>query len=118
MGRSLLRWLLNAVALTLVPDLIGAIHVHNLMTALVAAVIISLLNAIIRPVLVVLTLPITFLSLGFFYLVINALLFWLAASLVPGFEIGSFWAAMAGAIIYSILTWLVDLAIGKDRGAR
>jgi len=115
MARSLLRWLLNAVALTLVPELIGTIQVHNLMTALVAAVIISLLNAVIRPVLVVLTLPITFLSLGIFYLVINALLFWLAASLVPGFEIAGFWAAMAGAIVYSVLTWLVDLAVGKDR---
>jgi putative membrane protein len=115
MLRSLLRWLLNAAALTIVPELISSIQVHDLTTALVAAIIISLLNAIIRPVLVILTLPITFLSLGIFYLVINALLFWLAASLVPGFEIGGFWAAMAGAIVYSVLTWFVDLAVGKGK---
>lgn len=115
--KTLLRWVLNTAALALIPELIGSIHVNNLMAALVAAVIISLLNTIIRPILVVLTLPITFLSLGLFYLVINALLFWLTGSLVPGFEVGGFWAAMGGALLYSILTWLVDVAVGPERTA-
>lgn len=111
----LIRWALNAAALMLVPELVGGISVTSFTTALAAAIVISLLNALIRPILLVLTLPITALTLGLFILVINALMFWIAASFIGGFHVADFWAALWGALVYSILTWLVNLALGGKK---
>lgn len=113
---TLLRWALNAVALMLVPELVSSIQVNSYSAALIAAILISLLNALVRPILILLTLPITALTLGFFILVINALLFWLSSELVGGFQVAGFWSAMWGALVYSLLTWLVDLALGGKKG--
>lgn len=112
---TLLRWLLNAVALMLVPELVGGISISSYVAALAAALVLGLLNALVRPLLILLTLPITALSLGLFILVINALLFQLAAGLVSGFHVAGFWPALWGAIVYSVLTWLVSLALGDKR---
>jgi putative membrane protein len=107
----LLRWVLNAVALMLVPEVVTSIQVERFSAALMAALLMGLMNALIRPVLLILTLPITVLTLGVFALVINALLFWTVSELVAGFRVPGFWPAMWGAILYSVLTWLVDIAL-------
>ncbi|MDQ7989299.1 MAG: phage holin family protein [Candidatus Dactylopiibacterium sp.] len=112
---TLLRWALNAAALMLVPELISGIAVTSFTAALIAALVIGLLNALIRPLLILLTLPITALTLGLFILVINALLFWFASNFVSGFSVAGFWPALFGALLYSVLTWFVDLALGGKR---
>lgn len=114
---TLLRWALNAVALMLVPEVVTAIEVRSFAAALVAALLIGLMNALIRPVLLLLTLPVTLLTLGLFALVINALLFWLVSELVAGFYVPTFWSAMGGALLYSLLTWMVNAAL-QDKPAR
>lgn len=117
MLKTLLRWALNALALMVLPALLDSITITGFIPALLAAVIIALLNALLRPILIILTLPVTVLSLGLFALVINGLLFWAASGLVPGLHIATFWGAFWGAIIYSVLSSLVDLALG-DSGRR
>lgn len=109
----ILRWILNAAALMVVPSVVSSIHVANYSTALVAALGLGLVNALVRPLLILLTLPITLLTLGIFALVINALLFWAVAGLVGGFVVPDFWAALWGAIVYGVLTWLVNMALGS-----
>lgn len=110
----LLRWALNAVALMLVPEVVTSIQVESFAAALIAALLVGFMNAIIRPVLLLLTLPITVLTLGLFALVINAMLFWVVAELVAGFRVPDFWAALWGALVYSALTWLVNIALRED----
>ena len=98
------RMILNAVALWIIAHVIPGIHVGPL-SALVAALVLGAVNAVVRPILIVLTLPVTILTLGIFLLVINAAMFGLAAFLVPGFTVHGFWAALAGSILYSIAGW-------------
>ncbi|HRP74605.1 MAG TPA: phage holin family protein, partial [Rhodocyclaceae bacterium] len=86
-----IQWLLNAVALMLLPEVIGGLEVESYTAALVTALLLGLINALIRPFLILVTLPITLLSLGLFTLVINALLFWGVASLVAGVHVSDFW---------------------------
>jgi putative membrane protein len=113
--RLILTWLINAVALMALPYLMHSVTVTNVGAALIAALVLSLVNTLIRPVLVLLTLPVTFLSLGLFVLVINALLFWLVATLVDGFQVTGFWSAFLAAILYSIISWaLSTLLLRKD----
>ena len=104
----LARWIVNAAALLLVAYLYPGVHVAGFGTALVAALVLGLVNAVIRPILVVLTLPVTILTLGLFLFVINALLFWLAATLVSGFTVTGFGAALLGSILYSVITLLTS----------
>jgi putative membrane protein len=105
MLRILVVWLINALALLTVAYLMPSmIRVDSFSTALVAAVVLGLVNAVIRPLLILLTLPATLLSLGLFIFVINGLLFWLVGSYLKGFEVAGFWAGFFGAIIYSILS--------------
>jgi Predicted membrane protein len=107
----LFRWLLNAAALLLVAYLYPGVEVTSFGAALLAAIVLGLVNAVIRPILLVLTLPVTILTLGLFIFVINALLFWLAAEIVGGFHVAGFWAALVGSILYSVITlvtsWIV-----------
>ena len=112
--KLLLRWALNAVALMLVPEVLTEIRVDGYAAALISALLLGFVNAIIRPVLVLITLPITILTLGLFTLVINALMFWAVSGLVAGFVVPDFWTAFWGALLYSLLTWLVSLAL-SDR---
>ena len=107
----LLRWIVNAGALLLVAYLYPGVHVQDFLTALIAALVLGLVNALIRPILVILTLPVTLLTLGLFLFVINAALFWLVAELVSGFTVTGFWASLVGSILYSLITlvtsWLL-----------
>ena len=113
--RLLLTWLINALALLALPYLMHSVSVDNVGAALIGALVLGLVNTVIRPVLVVLTLPVTFLSLGLFILVINALLFWLVAHLVEGFHVAGFWSAFLAAILYSVISWaLSTLLLTKD----
>ena len=106
--RLLVVWLINAVAMFLLPYLMHSIRINSFSTALIAALLLGLINTLIRPLLVILTLPVTVLTLGLFIFVINALLFWLVADLVSGFHVGGFWSAMGGAILYSLISWALS----------
>jgi putative membrane protein len=115
--RLLLHWVLNALALMLLPWILPSIRVNSIGSALLAVLVIGLLNALVRPVLFLLTLPITLLTLGLFTLVINALLFWAAADLVGGFSVDGFWTAFWGALVYSVICWALSglVGIGQPR---
>jgi len=113
--KLILRWILNAVALMLIPELVSSVKLDSYTAALISAVLLGFVNAIIRPLLILVTLPITILTLGLFTLVINALMFWAVSGLVQGFVVPDFWTAFWGALLYSILTWMVGLALADDR---
>ncbi len=109
--RLILLWILNALALLAVAYLLPGIHVDGFIGALLAALVLGLINALIRPLLILLTLPITVLTLGLFILVINGLLFWFVGSVLQGFEVGGFWVGVMGALLYSILSSVFSLFI-------
>ena len=102
--RLLLLWLINAGALLLVPYVLPSVSVDSFYTALITALILGFVNAVIRPIFVLLTLPITLVTLGLFILVINALMFWFVASFIEGFRVDGFWSAFWGSIVYSVLS--------------
>jgi len=105
MLRLLLAWIINAAALLALPYLFTSIRVDGFYTALAAALILGLINAVIRPILLLLTLPLSIVTLGLFILVVNGLLFWFVASFVKGFHVAGFWPAVFGAIVYSLISW-------------
>lgn len=109
----LLRWALNAVALMLLPELISGLRIDSYAAALVTALLLGLVNALIRPILILITLPITLLTLGLFTLVINGVLFWAVSSLVGGVQVADFATAFWSALLYSLLTWLVSIALAE-----
>ena len=110
----ILVWILNALALLAVAYLLPGIQVDGFGSALIAALVLGLINALIRPLLVLLTLPITILTLGLFMLVINGLLFWLAGSVLRGFEVNGFWVGVLGALLYSIIAYVFSWIIPKQ----
>ena len=115
--RLILLWMLNAVALLAVAWLLpNSIHVASFGSALLAALILGLVNALVRPVLLVLTLPVTLLTLGLFIFVLNGLMFWLAGSLIDGFVVAGFWPAVFGSMVYSVVSWALSglLVSGKN----
>ena len=114
--RLLLTWLINAAALFALPFLMSSVTVTNVGAALVAALVLGLVNTLVRPVLVLLTLPVTFLSLGLFLLVINALLFWGVAHFVEGFQVEGFWSAFLAAILYSVISWALSTLLLRKNG--
>ncbi len=107
----LLIWILNAVALLIVAYILPGITVGSFFSALIAALVLGLLNTLVKPVLVLLTLPITVVTLGLFLLVINALVFWFAGSVLKGFHVEGFWWAMLGALVYSLISGLLSRLI-------
>jgi putative membrane protein len=109
--KLIVRWLLLAVALLAVSYLYSGVQVTSFTAALIAAFVIGLLNTVVRPILVVLTLPVTVVTLGLFLFVINALMFWAAGSLLSGFHVAGFGAALLGSLIYSVLGMVIDLAL-------
>ncbi len=109
--KIILTWLLAASALLLVAYLYPGVQVQNFTSALIAAFVIGLFNMVLRPVLVLLTLPVTVITLGLFLFVINALLFWAAASVLDGFHVNGFGAALLGSLIYSAIMLVVDAAL-------
>ena len=106
--RLLLTWLINAAALFALPFLMSSVTVTNVVAALIAALVLGLVNTLIRPVLVLLTLPVTVLSLGLFILVINALLFWAVTHFIDGIAVTGFWSAFIASILYSIISWALS----------
>ena len=108
MQHFLLRLVLNVVALTVIAYVVPNISVSGPLAALTAAVVLGVVNAVVRPILVLLTFPVTLVTLGLFLLVINAAMFGLAAALVPGFRVNGFGAALIGSILYSIAGWLTS----------
>jgi len=111
--KLLSKWLLSAVALLAVAHLYSGVEVKSFSAALIAALVIGLFNTILRPILVVLTLPVTVLTLGLFLFVINALMFWSAAGILDGFHVQGFWAAMIGSLIYTLLGIVIDSALER-----
>jgi len=105
--KILLLWLINALSLLAVAYLMPSIVVSSFWAALGAALLLGLVNAVIRPVLILLTLPVTLLTLGLFIFVINGLLFWFAGSFFQGFTVDGFWSGFWGAMVYSVISWLL-----------
>jgi putative membrane protein len=116
MLKLLIVWVLNALALMAVAYLVPGIHVANFTAALIAALVIGLVNILIKPVLVLLTLPITLLTLGLFILVINGVLFWLVGNYLQGFSVSSIVVGIIGALIYSLISGVLSAIVpdGKD----
>ena len=113
--RLLLLWLINTVAIFALPHWLDSVQVDSFTTALTAALVLGLVNTLIRPVLILLTLPVTFLTLGLFVFVINGLMFWAVADLVPGFQVAGFGAAVLGAFVYSLLSWLLSVILIRNK---
>jgi len=107
------RWLLLAAALLLVAHLYAGVIVTSFTSALIAALVLGLLNTLLRPILVLLTLPVTVVTLGLFLFVINALMFWAAANLLDGFAVAGFVAALIGSLIYSLCGMLIDVVVER-----
>lgn len=110
----LLRWIINALTLLLISHLFPSVKVAGFGTALITALILGLVNAVIRPILILITLPINILTLGLFTFVINGLLFWFVASFVKGFDVGGFWSAFWGALAYSIISFIISMLLVSD----
>lgn len=111
----IIGWAINAACLLLLAWLMPAVTVAGFGSALVAALVLGLLNAVIRPVLLVLTLPVNLLTLGLFTFVINGFLFWLAARFLDGFGVRSFGWAVLAAIVYSLISWAVSALLVRGR---
>jgi putative membrane protein len=118
--RLLLVWILNALALLAVAYLVPSlVEIKDFPTALVAALVLGLINTLIRPVLALLTLPLSVITLGIFFLVLNGLLFWGAASLVPGFHVTGLWSGVFGGILYGVISWILTALVpGRSREVR
>jgi putative membrane protein len=112
--RLILLWLINAIALFSIPFLMHSIKVDSLAAALVAALVLGLVNTLIRPVLLLLTLPVTVLSLGLFIFIVNGFMFWMVAKWVDGFHVDSFLAAIGGALLYSIISWALSALLLRN----
>ena len=108
--KILVRWLLLAAALLLVAHLYPGVTVASFTSALLAAFVLGLFNTLVRPLLVLLTLPVTLITLGLFLFVINALMFWAAASVLDGFNVAGFSAALIGSLLYSLCGMVIDVA--------
>ena len=106
-----LHWIVVAIGLAAAAYLVPGVTVADTTALVIGALVLGFVNAIIRPVMTLLTLPITVLTLGLFYLVVNAAAFGLAAALVPGFGVASFWAAVFGALVVSLVSWVIGASV-------
>lgn len=113
MTKLLLRWLLNAGALWLVASMFRGVHVQSYVAALWAVLLISLLNALVRPILLILTLPITLLTLGLFLFILNGVMWWMASGLFNDLHVDGFWAAVWGAALYSVFSLVIDSLLSR-----
>ncbi|MDQ2778679.1 MAG: phage holin family protein [Pseudomonadota bacterium] len=111
--KIIVRWVLLAAALLLVANLYAGVMVASFTSALIAALVLGLLNTLVRPLLVLLTLPVTLLTLGLFLFVINALMFWSAAGILAGFNVTGFGAALIGSLLYSLCGMVIDIAVER-----
>lgn len=106
--RIIINWLVSALVILIAAYLLPGVHVENLFVAFIVAIVLGILNAIIKPVLVLLTLPLTFATLGLFIFVINAVLVLLATIIVHGFQVDNFWWALLFSIVVSLLNWFLQ----------
>lgn len=113
-----IKWLVNIIALFIVIHTIAGVSAANSHVVIIAALVIGLLNAFLRPVLILLTLPLSVLSLGLFTLIINAFMFYLASKFVSGFTVASFWSAFAAALLFSILSFILNLVLVPRAGLK
>jgi putative membrane protein len=114
MKRFLIHWLVIALALWVTAYILPGVHVGSYQALAIAAIVLGLVNALIRPILTILTLPITILTLGLFYLVVNGCTFLLASKMVPDFQVDGFWWAVLGALVVSIVSSFVGAFTGED----
>ena len=115
MLKVLVVWVINALALLTVAYVMPGIAVSDYWAALVAAVVLGLVNSVIRPLLVLLTLPVTIVTLGLFIFVINGLLFWFVGSFIQGFVVSGFWVGVFGAIVYSLISWALSSLVFEEK---
>lgn len=113
--RWILHLLISAAALVAIAHLYPGVQVNGWLAAVIAALALGVINALVRPVLIVLTLPATLLTLGLFLFIVNAACFWLAAKLIPGFSVAGFWAALIGSLMYSIITAVAGWLLFSDK---
>jgi putative membrane protein len=111
----LIRVLINAAAIWVAAQVIPGIHLSDATATLLAALVLAIINAVVRPILIFLTLPITLVTLGLFIFVLNAFCLWLTSRIVPGFEVQGFWAALLGALVISAVSWILT-AFLSDSG--
>ncbi len=109
----LIHWAVVAVSLWVATSIVPGVHVASTGTLLLAALVLGLVNALVRPVLFILTLPITIITLGLFYLVVNGIAFALTAALVPGFTVRGFGSAILGALVVSVVSWIIGSLAGN-----
>lgn len=114
MSRFILHWLIIAIALAAAAYLVPGVSVSSWPALAIAALVLGFVNAVVRPILVLLTLPITLVTLGLFYLVVNGLAFGLAALVVPGFEVGGCGSSILGALVVSVVSWFIGLFAGDE----
>ncbi len=115
MNGLLVRWLLLTISIIVTSYLVDGIHVTSFFSAFFAAAVLGILNALFRPILIVITLPINILTLGLFTFVINALLLKMASGVVPGFYVEGFWSAVFGSLIISLVSWMLNSFV-NERG--
>jgi len=115
--KLIIRLLLNAIAVVVIAKLLNGVHVDSYTTAIIVAIVLSILNLIIKPILVILTLPITILTLGLFLLIVNALIILLADKLIDGFSVSSLWIAVLFSILLSIFQSVLHSLIKEDKGS-
>jgi putative membrane protein len=111
--RLLAIWLINALALLALPYLMQSVSISSFGTAMLVAVVLGFVNTIIRPILLLLTLPVTVLTMGLFIFVINGLMFWGVANMIDGFHVAGFWSAVGGALLYSVISWTLSTLLLK-----
>ena len=109
----LVHWLVVALGLAAATYLVPGVSISSGTALAFGALVLGFVNAVVRPVMTLLTLPLTLLTLGLFYLVVNAAAFGLAAALVPGFSVASFWAALLGALVVSLVSWFIGAFLAK-----
>ncbi len=115
MAYLFVRWILNALVLMLTTYIVPGFVVENFYSALVTALVLALLNVIVKPILIIFTLPINILTLGLFTLIINGLLFWFMASFIKGLDITNFWSAILAALVYSVISVIISYLIDSKK---
>ena len=113
--KLIIRLLINAVAVIILAKVLNGVHVDNYLTAIIVAVVLSVLNVLVKPLLIILTLPITIVTLGLFLLVVNAIIIMLASKLIDGFHVDTFWTAVLFSILLTILQSVLRSILKEDK---
>jgi len=114
----IVRWIINALAIMLAAYVVPGVHVNGFWSAMLTALIMGLINALVRPIIILLTLPINIVTLGLFTFVINALMFWLASTIVKGFYVDGFGPAFWGALIFWLVSWATNSLLHSNKNTK